>query len=195
MNTLFAILRGLAIFAILSMLITACDSTEPENDAGEEEVISNVTITLENTTNDTTITAEAVFDEAGVKQSAETLTLTAGTTYNGSIELRNRFADEDITEEVEAEAEEHRFFYEVLGSVGNAVTVTITDSERDYGSQSGINLPVGLRFAVTVVPYMTGTGELRVVLGHYAERPKQTDETIANIPEKDVDFTYPVTVQ
>ncbi len=174
----------------LALLITACDSTDPgEDDAGEEEVISNVTISLDNQADNSTVTAEAVFDEAGVKQSAETLTLAAGATYAGTITLRNRFADEDITEEIEDEMEEHQFFYELTGDLSSVVSITITDTDANGN-------PVGLEFSVNVAPVPgEPSGDLRVVLGHYDERAKQANETIDNIPETDIDFSYPVAIQ
>ena len=190
MNRLHSLLRSFIILLAFSLVLTACDSTEPEDDdgPGEEEVISNVTVTLEPAAGGDPVTAEAAFDETGVKQSAETLTLAAGATYNGMITLRDRFNDEDITEEIDEEREEHRFFYVIQGDVSDAVTVTIDDEDAN-------GRPVGLQFTVTVADDASGSGELRVVLGHYDERPKQESETIDDIPETDIDFTYPVTVQ
>ena len=188
MYTRFDSLRSFGLLLVFSLLLTACDSTDPgEEGAGEEEVISNVTITLENQADNSTVTAEAVFDETGVRQSAETLALTPGATYTGTITLRDRFANEDITEEVEAERDEHQFFYVAQGDVSNVLDITITDSDSN-------GYPVGLTFTVTVAAGAAGTGELRVVLGHYDERPKEANETISTIPETDIDFTYPVTI-
>ena len=187
MQTRFFALPGILLLA-LALLVTACDSTDPgEEGAGEEEVISNVTITLENQADNSTITAEAVFDEAGVRQSAETLALTPGATYTGTITLRDRFANEDITAEVDEERDEHRFFYVAQGDASNALNITITDTDSN-------GYPVGLAFTMTVAAGTAGTGELRVVLGHYDERPKEASETIGAIPETDIDFTYPVTI-
>jgi hypothetical protein len=189
MNTRFSAPPVVLLF-VLALFIAACDSTDPgEEGAGEEEVISNVTISLENTADNSTVTAEAVFNEAGVKQSAETLTLAAGATYTGTITLRNRFEDEDITEEIEDEKEEHQFFYELSGDLSGVVSITITDTDENGN-------PVGLEFSVNVAPAPDEvSGDLRVVLGHYDERDKQANETVANIPEVDVDFTYPMTIE
>lgn len=177
------------LLLVLALVVTACDATEPEDDgAGEEEIISNVTLTLTNEATNSTVVAEAVFDEAGVKQSADTVPLAPGATYSGTIELRNRFEDEDITEEIAEEADEHQFFYVVQGDLSGAVTVTITDADED-------GLPVGLEFNVVVAEDLSGTGTLRVVLGHYDERPKEANESVDAIPETDIDFTYPVRVE
>jgi hypothetical protein len=193
-------------FALLLLLagsltaLSACDSNDPEDDggAGEEEIISNVTLTLVGDDGNT-VTAEATFDEGGVLQNAETITLAPGVTYTGSVELLDTFNDEDITEEVRAEAAEHQFFYGVTGATG--VTVTITDEETDYAadaedpSELRDGVDVGLAFEVAVAADATGSGQMNVVLGHYDERPKATDEALADTPERDVDFNYPLTVQ
>jgi hypothetical protein len=189
MHPFSTLLRSLALLLSLSLLLTACDSTDPgEEGAGEEEVISNVTITLENEADNSTITAEAVFDEAGVVQSTETLTLTAGATYAGTIALRDRFAGENITEEIDEERDEHQFFYVPQGDVSDAFTIAITDTDSNDN-------PVGLEFTVSVADDASGSGDLRVVLGHYDERPKAADETVDDTPETDIDFTYPVTIE
>ena len=179
-----------ALLLTLALLVAACDSTDPgEDGAGEEEVISNVTISLENTTDNSTVTAEAIFNEAGVKQSADTLRLTAGTTYQGTITLRDRFSNEDITAEIEDERDEHQFFYELLGELANAASIVITDTDSN-------GYPVGLSFSVNVAPVPDErSGDVRVVLGHYDERPKEAGETISDIPETDIDFTYPAVIE
>ncbi len=189
MPTRFATLRSLALLLMFALFVTACDSTEPDDDGpGEEEIISNVTVTLTNAADNSTVTAEAVFDEAGVEQSVETLDLTAGATYDGTIELLNRFENEDITEEIDEERDEHQFFYVAQGEVSDDLTITITDTDSN-------DLPVGLEFTVTVADDASGAGEVRVVLGHYDERAKQADESLDNIPETDIDFTYPVAIE
>lgn len=189
MITRSILLQRAVVLLICALVLAACDSTEPgEDTAGEEEVISNVTITLQNPSDNSTVVAEAVFDEAGVKQSAGTVALAAGASYTGSIDLRNRFDGENITEEIAEEADEHQFFYVVLGDLSGAVTVTITDADEN-------GRPVGLEFAVEVTESASGSGDLRVVLGHYDERDKGDNETVDAIPETDIDFTYPVTVE
>jgi hypothetical protein len=191
------LLLALALVGSVTLL-AACDSNDPEEDgAGEQEIISEVTLTL-NGDDGSTVTAIATFDEGGVLQNAETITLTPGVTYDGSVELQDTFNDEDITEEVRAEAAEHQFFYSVTGASG--VTVTITDEETDYAADTDepdelrAGVDVGLTFEVAVDAAASGSGALNVVLGHYDERPKETDEDLADTPERDVDFDFPLEV-
>jgi hypothetical protein len=37
-------------------------------------------------------------------------------------------------------------------------------------------------------------GELRVVFGHYDERPKGASERVDDVPERDVDVTFQVSI-
>lgn len=178
-------LTSLCLCAFLALTMTACDSTEPDdNGAGEEELITRVVLTL--TGGGQTIVAEASDpDGDGTNFQIDALSLAAGTTYSGSIELFDDIHDENITEEVEEEADEHQFFYTVQGGLANRLTVTVTDTD-------GNGLPVGLDFTLTVSQGGAASGTLNVVLSHFDEEPKtgtgRSDET-------DVDVTFPVTVQ
>lgn len=201
LNALFTrALLGLA----LVLGLTACDSNDPSGDegAGDAEVISNVTITLTNTSDaSNTVTAEAAFNEAGELMSvARPVQLQAGATYEGTIAFENRFASEpaeqDITAEVREEAVEHQVFYVLSGAAAGDVTVTVTDRETDYVSDSSddmprSNVPVGLTYTVDVADSPSGSeATLRVVLGHYDDREKTASETVDEVPEVDVDVDF-----
>ena len=178
-------LKGILVLTLLALTFTACDSTEPEDDgAGEEELITRVVLTL--TGGGETIVAEASDpDGDGTNFQIDDITLTAGTTYTGSIELFDDINDEDITEEVEEEAGEHQFFYTPQGGIATRVTVNVTDTD-------GNGLPVGLDFTVVVSSGGAASGSLNVVLSHFDEEPKTgTDRS----DETDVDVTFPVTIQ
>jgi hypothetical protein len=201
LNALFTrTLLGLA----LVLGLTACDSNDPsgEEGAGDAEVISNVTITLTNADDASdTVTADAVFNEAGELTSPpRPVQLQAGATYEGTIAFENRFASEpaeqDITAEVREEAVEHQVFYVLSGAAADDVTVTVTDRETDYVSDSSNNMPrsnvpVGLTYTVDVADSPSGSeATLRVVLGHYDERAKTDSETVGDVPEIDVDVDF-----
>ena len=191
----------LALALLLALTLAACDSTDPgdEGEAGEQEVISNVTLTMTPSGGGAAVTAEAVFNSAGEQESIETIALEAGQTYDGAIDLRNRFADgeeADLTAEVRAEAAEHQFFYALTGASG--VSLTVTDQETDYAADAADSdelregVPVGLTF--DVVAGAAGNGQLQVVLGHYDERLKEVDESLDDTPERDIDIAFPVEI-
>ena len=186
------------------LFIAGCDSTQPDDDAGEQELISDVTLTLQGASE--TITATAVFREDGSRDddaSALRLSLTPGTTYAGTVAFTNRFAgdpdERDVTAEVRAEAREHQVFYVAGGEAANAIELRYDDVETDYTADADDpaelrdTVPVGLRFTLTVDDRAAaGTaGSLQVILGHYDEG-KRSDETLSAATERDVDTTFEI---
>ncbi len=179
-------LRILAFAAVLLPLaFMACDSTEPDDHGpGEEELITRVAITLfANGQTQTAVASDP--DGDGSDFEIDTINLTAGTTYNCTVELTDTINGEDITEEVEEEAEEHQFFYTVGGAASSRVDITITDEDEN-------GLPLGLEFDLAVTGTGAATGTLRVVLSHFDDDPKNgTDQS----DETDVDIRFPITIQ
>lgn len=187
--------RALLALALLgSLSLTACDSGEPDDDgAGEEELITQVTLTLTPQGGGSAVTISASDpdgDGTGLTFSPSTLALAPGTTYDGTIELRDTINDEDITEEVEEESEEHLFRYTL--SPASAGTVTLTDTESDYTSddENGGDYAVGLTFQVTTAAGASGAGTLNVALYHFDVGPKTS--STATSDEIDVDVAFPV---
>ncbi|MDX1420240.1 MAG: hypothetical protein R3181_09760 [Rubricoccaceae bacterium] len=176
-NTTFA-------FLAVALAFAGCDTNEPDPiGPGEEELVTEVTLTLVNTADasDTvTITAsDPDGDGAGITFSPSRAALQAGATYDGSIELRDTINDEDITEEVEEEAEEHLFRYTLAPSG----SVTVTDEDAN-------GFDVGLQFQVAVDAAAAGDGTLNVVLYHFDEEPKTGNDATSD--EIDVDIDFPV---
>ncbi|MXW03780.1 MAG: type 1 periplasmic binding fold superfamily protein [Gemmatimonadetes bacterium] len=161
---------------------------------GEEELITTLAITLTPSGGGSSITVRFrdLDGEGGNAPVVDVLAVTAGTDYNGMVEVLNETETppEDITEEVEEEAEAHQFFFETLGGF-SAATVEYADKESDYVSNSGADHPVGLAFTLSV-PENAQNGQLRVILSHFDEAPKdgvnQSDET-------DIDVTFEVLVR
>lgn len=172
--------------ALLLLAFTACDSTEPDDDAGEGELITRVVLTLQGDNQTLVVTADDP-DGDGVGIQTQTLMLTPGATYTGRVEVFNDLASDPdervITTEIEGEAEEHQFFYTVDGLTG--VTVDVTDQDAN-------GLPVGLAFGVTVASDASGTGTLNVVLSHYDDAPKNG---VDRSDETDIDVTFPLAIQ
>lgn len=197
MFTSIPLTRGaLALVLVVSLSLTACDSGEPDDGAGEEELITQVRITMTNAADASdvaTITAtDADGDGAGITFSPAQLTLRAGATYNGAVTLDDTINNESITEEIEEEAEEHLFRYTL--SPSELGTVTLTDTESNYTSQdtNGGDFPVGLAFRVTVASGASGAGALNAVLYHFDEGPKSSGTATSD--EIDVDVDFPVRI-
>ena len=191
--------RGLAAVALLgSLSLTACDSGEPDaDDPGEQELISEVTLSLAPDDGGATQTIQVTFDEDGTDPtfSPSTLTLRPGVTYDGSVELQDTFNDEDITEEIRDEAEEHLIRY-AFASLG-AGQIVATDTESDYTSadENGGDFAVGLTFRASVsstaATATLGQGTfLNMTLYHFDDGPKTS--STATSDEIDVEVAFPV---
>jgi hypothetical protein len=179
--------RLTALGSLVLVSLGACgeSSTAP---GGESEVISRVTLTLTPATGGTALTT--YIDDADGKgptaPSAQVAVpaLARGVTYTGTVKFENRLKSpaEDITAEVQAEANEHRVFYTVTGT---GVTITTTDVD-------GQNRPLGLRFTKAVGATATA-GSTRVVLCHYDSAPKVATSTSCT-GETDIDLTFAYTI-
>ncbi len=185
-----------AIVLGLAFAVSACDSNEPPPDPGDQELITQVVITMTNAANAAdvrTITAtDADGDGAGLVFSPASVTLTPGATYTATIELNDTINDVSITGEIEGESEEHLFAYAFTPA--SAGTVTITDRESDYTTEDengAGDLPVGLEFRVTVAPGATGTGTFNATLFHFDEGAVKSSGT-ATSDERDIDIDFPV---
>jgi hypothetical protein len=190
-----------ALAAALLLTFSACDSNEPDPDdgAGEEEVITLVRLTLVPQGGAVAQPSDAFFDEAGVLQSIDPLNLEAGVTYSASIDLQNTLASppESITAEIrDEEPEAHRFFYVPEGDVADNLTVANLDTDPNDD-------PLGLTFELEVTGGEGESGELRVKLRHYEEDAtlpddKQADTATApevpGVVENDIDVAFPVTI-
>jgi hypothetical protein len=175
----------LALPAAALALLAACgdSSTAP---GGETELISRVTLVM----TDGTSTITSFIDDAdgngpgAPSAQSGAIALVAGRAYTGSILFENRLETpaENITEEVEAESDEHRVYYIVTGQ---GLTVETFDTD-----ESG--RPLGLSYGF--VPSAAGSGTLRVVLCHYDDAPKVgTSTSCQGETDIDVSFAYTIT--
>jgi len=165
-------------FALI-MFTYACDSTEPDEGPGEEELITEVTISLTSDAGTLNFVARDP-DGDGANFTIDPMGLDANTSYQGTIKFEDTVNNEDITEEVEEEADEHQVHY--LPTSGLNLTTTVNDTDSN-------NLPLGLEFTMSTGD--SSTGMLRVVLGHYDDGPK--DGTSLS-DESDVDIMFAVTI-
>ena len=183
----------IAFAFLISITSLSCDNPADDDDAGEQEFITKVTLRLEEqgSTNVVTIIWSDP-DGDGRGDFVGTASLKANKTYKGSIELLNELADKpeerDITKEILEESDEHQFFYTFSSSLRPYATVTITDKDKN-------NLPVGLKFDVVTTALPSGTasqsGTLNIVLSHYSTI-KKAGTNPGN--EEDVNITAPVSL-
>ena len=156
----------LIAFAVVS--ITSCDDDDPDME-NEEELITTLILTF--TPTDGGAPLQQIFrdldGDGGNEPIISTVPLGADTDYVLDIRVLNEAEDptEDITEEIEAEDDEHQFFFEISG-----LNLTI-----EYADADGDGNPIGLENdAVTTT---VSTGSLTVTLRH---EPDKDGEGVAS---------------
>ena len=146
---------------------------------------------------------EETFTWADVEQSGEptidNITLSADTSYTLSISILNELEDpaENVTEEIQDEADEHQFFF-----LGSAMDGLITHSYNDEDANGD---PLGLENTITTVS--VGEGELNLVLRHMPPE-NDTPTKVSGLAEQvategftnvgggnDFDITFPFVVE
>lgn len=187
--------------ALLAVVVGACEHGHDHDEHGhddhghdhENEVISRVELTFTPAAGGTPLVF--AFDDpdgdGGVSGTAERVALAAGVEYTLAVRFVNTLAmpAKDITEEIEAEAEDHFVF--VLGDVSGPASSAspslavhaYSDLESDYGANAvGADLPVGL--VNTFTTSSAGSGKLRVMLRHLPavnDTPQKTGELPADL--------------
>lgn len=184
--------------ALLALSFTACESDDPviENDG---EVITDVILNFQEL--DATgnlvgaVTTFSASDPQGIEVGAtptiDDVTLTKGKTYQLNIEVRNSIENEDITEEILEEADEHQFFFLGTAFVGSPVLT------YQYDDLSGELIGVQGIVTVAASPGFN-TANMRIVLRHDLDKnfPGATNPSFENFVqaggESDLDITFPL---
>jgi hypothetical protein len=152
--------RILFLAAAVAIGFTSCKKDDPETpdhgDDHEEELITTLIYTLTSANDTAVFTFRDVDGDGGNPPEITEDSLLANTMYTGSVTLLNESETpaEDITEEIEEEAEEHQFFYQLSGT---NVTIAYDDVDADGN-------PVGL--LTTVQADSSGHNNLTVTLRH-----------------------------
>jgi hypothetical protein len=182
--------KWMSLIAVPLMMLWGCKEDNPAapDPGNPQELITKVILTLTET--GASNTASATYNDpdgdGGNPPTIGTLTLKAGTTYNGTIELldETKSPADTITTEIEEESDVHQFFYTPEGGIVGRVAVVITDKDAN-------NLPVGLEYTVAVTAGAAANGTLNVVLSHYDASPKNG---VTPSDESDVDIDFPVNI-
>lgn len=175
------------IFPILlsAVIFSACEKDDPVI-PNEEELITTLIYRLEplGAGDIVELKFQDLDGDGGNPPVITTSPLKANTTYQGSITLLNELEDpaDNITEEVEAEGEEHQLFY----------VLTTLKTEITYMDQDLNNHPIGL-----ITSLATGTSEtgmLTITLRHEPKKPNNgTPEDGGG--ETDIEVTFDLTIE
>jgi hypothetical protein len=179
-------LKFLSAALIASSLFIGCSKDDDPQPVNEEELITTLTVTLEPVGSGDTVTLEFKDMDGDGPDSPEITTgnLVSGVTYSGSIVLLNETEEEpeNITEEVEAESDEHQFFYTTTGELD--VTTT-------YDNFDSADNPLGTRF--TLVAGAVSSGTLIFTLRHEPTKPNEGLDDAGG--ETDISAEFEVSVE
>jgi len=188
---------ALALIALINFTSCSSDDDSVPEVINEEEVITTVNITLVPETGDTVILSSQDLDGDGPNPPVVSVSgsLQAGMLYSGSIELLNETVTpaEVVNEEIQEEADEHQFFYQVTSSLN--ATITYTDSENQYLSNGSQN-PVGISFNLQAGAASTGKFTATLIHEPSKEAEGVSDGDITNAGgESDVAQTFDITIE
>jgi hypothetical protein len=178
-------IKLLALLFVSSLVFVSCSDDDHDDHDHEEELITTVLYTLSDGTNTIELEFQDLDGEGGALGTYDVSgPLMANTTYTGSIQLLNETENpaEDITEEVEHEADEHEFFYT---STVTGVTISKDDVDGDGN-------PLGIE--TTLTTGAAGTGTLTIILKHEPTKPNDGTATGAG-GSTDVEVTFDIEVQ
>ena len=179
------------LFTAFTMLFSSCNKETPDPIIpNEEELISTMIYTLIDTlNNDTVILSFQDLDGDGGNPPIITSgVLTLNTSYIGSLQLLNETVSPtiDIGAEVEAEAEEHQFFYLIENNLDAAVSYTDFDAN---------GYPVGLN--TFFIADAASMGLLTIILRHEPDKtaPGVSDGDILNAGgETDIQVSFQISI-
>ncbi len=181
---------AISLLTSITILLTACKK-ETGIELNDEEIITDVTLTFVNQqTNDTTsFNYQDADGPGGLVPTQDSILLKANTNYKVWLKLYNKTLTpvSDISEEIDEEADAHRFYYTASANTG--LTITTTDVD-------GNGVPLGLK--ANFVTGNIGSGNLRVILRHYPGLPP--DKAVADLENSpksttDADVSFGLRVQ
>lgn len=150
---------------LMGVLFSACDKDDDKKEENEEEVITTMIVKL-TPTNGVGAALQFKYDDpdgpGGTAPTKEVITLAPNKSYNVELLLLNKTVNpiDTISEEVEEEAEAHRFYF--APAAGSNITVTALDTD-DNG------VPLGLNSTWTTSA--AATGKIKITLRHYGGNP------------------------
>jgi hypothetical protein len=188
----------LLLIALAVLGLGGCKEDNPAQPPGTEleEIIPNiVTLKLINEASPADSTSASFRDlgETGANPTIDTLRVKGGITYRGTVralfvgKVGGRDTTIDFTPEYTELGRHHQFFYTMAGASAGRIAVAITDKDSS-------NLPIGLNTIVAVSSGGTGSGTLRIELGHYDD-PAQPKNGTRPPYERDIDVLFPVVIE
>lgn len=181
------------LLVFFGISLASCDDDTPPVE-NEEEVISKVVLTFTPTSTGAPLTFTYT-DPIG--DSPSPITLRQNTPYRLDIGLFGP-NDENITEEIQAESDEHMFFFGwteglFANPTGNGNIDAREEGAVIYNDEDVNGLPLGLSTLwQTGAATTTANNTFRIVLKH--QPGTKTATSTVNDGESDLDITLPITI-
>jgi hypothetical protein len=182
--------KKLIPFLLVLAIFSSCKK-ESNPETNDEEVITTMKLSFVPVGGGTTLTYQ--YDDAdgpgGNAPVQDVIALSPSKSYQVSVKLLNKTVNpvEDITTEVQAESDAHRFYYEP--STGSNITVSQLDNDTN-------GVPLGVNGTWTSGAASTGT--LKVTLRHYPGTPpgKETADPVnSSKSATDVEVVFNTSIQ
>lgn len=154
---------SLLLFGASALTLSSCEKDKDEEE-NEEEVITTMQLTFVPVGGGATVMYK--FDDAdgpgGANPTKDEIVLASNKSYNVTVQLLNKTANPvvDVTTEVAAEPQAHRFYY--LPSAGSNIIVSGLNNDS-------AGIPLGITSTWTTGA--AATGSIKVVLRHYPGNP------------------------
>ncbi len=181
---------GLLLFGATALMISSCKKDNDGED-NEEEVVTTMQLTFVPQGGGTTVTYK--FDDpdgpGGTAPTKDQINLVPNKAYGVTIQLLNKTVSPaaDITTEIAAEAQAHRFYYQV--SAGSNIAISGLNNDA-------AGVPLGILSVWTTGAAATGT--VKVTLRHYQGNPPNklaNDPVDSNKSSTDVEVEFNTRVQ
>lgn len=186
----------LILFLCATTFLSSCKDDDVPAVEQEEEEISEVTLRFTPVTGGTPLTFTWSDPDGGGAQNptADEIVLAPNTDYILTMELLGP-NDENITEEIAEEADEHMFFFGwtqgLFSSPSGTGNIASRTGAVNYGDEDSNGLPLGLITDWTTAGPASGT--FTVVLKH---QPNSKSETSTiNTGETDIETVWQISVE
>ncbi len=198
MNSGFSKLMSVALAIASLSVISGCDDDDPVKE-DTPELITKATLTFTPIGGGSAVVVTATDpDGEGVQDITVDgpINLGAAKSYTLTIQLINELAEPadpeyNITEEVEAESDEHMFFFSWTNNVFNDPAgngnIDNRGDDVNYEDTDDNGLPLGLETSWTTSAVSSGT--FRVLLKHQPELKNASSASSAGETDLDVEFT------
>ena len=180
-------MKKLYTYAVVALLLFSSCSKDDPIAVNEEEVITTMIVTLVPSDASTNVTLKTQdLDGDGPNAPVVTVSgdLKASLTYSGSVKFLNETETpaEDITLEVEEEADDHQLFY----TVGSGLTMGVVSTNNDSNGN-----PLGTKFDVKSLS--ASSGKLTFTLRH---KPKKPNSGLADAGgDTDIEATFDIVIE